>query len=84
MGHHFSFFYRHRKTILVVLALGVILAIFFALLIGLLLFKVIIPAILGSIDHQTVQASFELVKNWLVQLTDTNPMQWLNLLLQAE
>lgn len=77
------FIRRHRKAILIVLALAIILALFLAVLTGLLLFKIIIPALLGSADSQTAQSGFAVIKSWLSQLANTNPLQWLSLFLQA-
>ncbi len=77
------FIRKHRKAILVVLALGIVLVLFLAVLAGLLLFKVIVPALLGTADSPAAQNGFVVIKNWLTQLAGTNPLQWLNLLLQA-
>lgn len=74
------FIRRHRKVILIVLALALILALFLAVLTGLFLFKVIIPTLMGSADSPAAQSGFAVVKNWLIQLAGTNPLQWLNLL----
>lgn len=78
-----QFIRRNRKIILIVLVFGAILALFLAVLAGLLLFKVIIPALLGSADSPAFQSGFTGVKSWFAQLVGTNPLQWISLLLQA-
>lgn len=78
-----QFIRRHRKAILFVLGLGIILALFFALLAAIFFFKVVIPAFTGAATSGASQTGAETVKNWLARLANTNPLQWLNLLLQA-
>ncbi len=77
------FIRRHRKTILIVLVLGVVLAIFLAVLAGLFLFKVIVPTLFSVSDSSVAQGWFTVIKNWISQLANTNPLQWINLLMQA-
>lgn len=78
-----QFVRKYRKTILILLVVVVILILFFAVLAGLLLFKVIIPVLLGSADSPTAQSGFAVLKSWLTQLINTSPLQWLGLFLQA-
>lgn len=78
-----QFIRRHKKAILIALLLCVLVALFLAVVAGLLLFKVIIPALLGTADSPAAQSGFAAVKDWLVQLAGSNPLQWLGLLLQA-
>jgi hypothetical protein len=67
----------------VVLALGVIFVLFLATLAGLFLFKIIVPALFSVSDSSVAQGGFATIKNWLSQLANTNPLQWINLLMQG-
>ena len=75
-----QFIRKYRKAILIGLAIAALLLVVVLVLIGLFLFKVVIPAFYGAVDSETAQSGFGAVKDLLIQFFGTNPLEWLNLL----
>lgn len=77
------FIRRYRKVILVVLGLSVMVALFFVGLAAMVLFKFVIPTLVGTANSETAQTGLSVITKLLAQLADANPLQWLSLILQA-
>ena len=77
------FIRKHRKIILFVSVLVILLALFLAVVAVIFFFKIIVPAFSGAATSPTAQTGFAIIKNGFYQLVNTNPLQWISLITQA-
>lgn len=77
------FIRRYRKGILLALALGLVFVAVFVMLATIFLFQAIIPALMDTANTETAQGVFVTIKDWLLQLLNNSPQEWISLLLQV-